>query len=64
MSRAFAYLSGEDGFSMAEYALAAAVVGVAIALSAGFLSGMLGSSAGVFRSVADCVRYHSNISTC
>ncbi len=64
VSKVFAYLNEQDGFSAAEYAMAAALMGAAIALFTGVLTGVLGGSAGAVNGVVDCIRYHSHLSTC
>jgi hypothetical protein len=64
MSKIFVYLSKRDGFSTAEYALGIAVVGAAIAACASFMGSLIVGSADVVSGAADCIRFHSHITTC
>ena len=68
MSKFIAYLTEQDGFSAAEYALSFAVVGVVATMAAGavggFLSSFAGNSAGMINELAGCLRSHSHITAC
>jgi Flp pilus assembly pilin Flp len=64
MSKFFAYLTEQDGFSAAEYALGFAVVGVVVGAAASSVGGFLGHSAGFINGVAECLRTHSHVTAC
>jgi hypothetical protein len=64
MSKFIAYLTEQDGFSAAEYALGFAAVGVVVGVAASTVGSFLGNSASVINAVADCLRTHSHITAC
>jgi hypothetical protein len=64
MSKFMAYLTEQDGFSAAEYALGFAVVGVVVGVAASAVGSFLSGSADVVNVVATCIRTHSHLNAC
>ena len=64
MSKFVAYLTEQDGFSAAEYALGFAALGVVISVAASHVGSFLGGSATTINELARCALSHSNITAC